>query len=149
MRVISANANAEFGNVGGGDIQTLLKSGTNSFHGSGYMYLSNYNLDANTYSNKHFASSANFVAITPYTQTIFGGTFGGPIVKNKLFFFGDYEGRRYHSAGIGLASVATQKMRNGDFSELPFQLYNTQAAGQPAYLNNANQPGRAVSLRPS
>ncbi len=138
VRVISANANAEFGNVGGGDVQTLLKSGTNAFHGSAYMYLSNYNMDANSYANKHFASSANFVPITPYTQTLFGGTFGGRIIKDKLFFFGDYEGRRYHSAGVGLASVATQKMRNGDFSELPstIQLYNTQAPGQPAYVNN-------------
>ena len=136
VRVISANANAEFGNVGGGDTQILLKSGTNAYHGSAYMYLSNYNMDANTYANKHFASAANFVAITPYTQSIFGGTFGGRLIKDKLFFFGDYEGRRYHSAGIGLASVATEKMRRGDFSELPFQLYNTQAAGQPAYANN-------------
>ena len=145
VRVISANANAEFGNVGGGDVQTVLKSGTNSFHGSAYMYLSNYNMDANTYANKHFATAASFVAKTPYTQTLFGGTFGGRIIKDKLFFFGDYEGRRYHSAGTALASVATPLMRTGDFSELlnpaivgskTIQLYNTQAAGQPAYVNN-------------
>ncbi|MGI4756143.1 MAG: TonB-dependent receptor domain-containing protein [Janthinobacterium lividum] len=136
LRVISANANAEFGNVGGGDVITLLKSGTNAFHGSAYMYLSNNNMDANTYANKHFSSAASYVAKTPYTYSLFGGTFGGRIIKDKLFFFGDYEGRRYHSAGVGLASVATQKMRNGDFSELPFQLYNTQAPGQPAYVNN-------------
>ena len=136
VRVISANANAEFGNVGGGDVQTVLKSGTNGFHGSAYMYLANYNMDANTYSNKHFATAASFVAITPYTQSIFGGTFGGRIIKDKLFFFGDYEGRRYHSAGVGLASVATAAMRRGDFSEIPIQLYNTQAPGQPAYVNN-------------
>ncbi|SEB70142.1 Carboxypeptidase regulatory-like domain-containing protein [Terriglobus roseus] len=145
VRVISANANAEFGNVGGGDIITLLKSGTNAFHGSAFMNLSNYNMDANTYANKHQASAASFVPITPYTQTIFGGTFGGRIIKDKLFFFVDYEGRRYHSAGVGLGSVATQKMRAGDFSELlapslnggkTIQLYNTQVAGQPAYVNN-------------
>lgn len=152
VRVISANANAEFGNVGGGQVITLLKSGTNSYHGSAYGYLSNYNMDANSYSNKHFASSANFVPITPYTQTIFGGTFGGRLIKDKLFFFVDYEGRRYHSAGVGLASVATQRMRNGDFGELldtgvvgfkadgktpnTTQLYNTQVAGQPAYVGN-------------
>ena len=136
MRVISANANAEFGNVGGGDVQTILKSGTNAFHGSAYMYLSNYNMDANTYGNKHFASAASFVAKQPYTQSIFGGTFGGRLIKDKLFFFGDYEGRRFHSAGTGLASVATAKMRVGDFSEVSTQLYNTQAPGQPAYAGN-------------
>ncbi|MEK6398732.1 MAG: carboxypeptidase-like regulatory domain-containing protein, partial [Terriglobus sp.] len=118
VRVVSANANAEFGNVGGGDVMTLLKSGTNTFHGSAYMYLSNYNMDANSYANKHFSNSAAFIAKTPYTQSIFGGTLGGRILKDKLFFFGDYEGRRYHSAGTGLASVATAKMRAGDFSEL-------------------------------
>ena len=144
VRVISANANAEFGNVGGGDIITLLKSGTNGFHGSAYMNLSNYQMDANSYSNKHFAPGSA-VAITPYTQSIFGGTFGGRIIKDKLFFFVDYEGRRYHSAGVSTASVATAAMRQGDFSELlnpvnaggkALQLYNTQAAGQPAYVNN-------------
>ena len=145
MRVISSNADAEFGNVGGGQVITLLKNGTNQFHGSAFFYLSNYNMDANTYANKHFASPASFTPITPYTQSTFGGTFGGPIVKDKLFFFVDYEGIRFHSAGVGLASVATAKMRTGDFSELldpaiigssPIQLYNTQAPGQPAYLNN-------------
>ena len=89
LRVISANANAEFGNVGGGDVITLLKSGTNSYHGSAYMYLSNYNMDANTYANKHFASSSSFVPKTPYTYSLFGGTFGGRIIKDKLFFFVD------------------------------------------------------------
>ncbi len=136
VRVISANANAEFGNVGGGDVQTILKSGTNAFHGSAYMYLSNYNMDANSYSNKHFPSAASFAAKQPYTQTIFGGTFGGRLIKDKLFFFGDYEGRRFHSAGTGFASVATAKMRMGDFSEVSTPLYNTQAPGQPAYANN-------------
>ncbi|RXH57139.1 Oar protein [Granulicella sibirica] len=146
MRVISSNANAEFGNVGGGQVITLLKSGTNKFHGSAFFYLSNYNMDANTYSNKHVAAGSAFTPITPYTQSSFGGTLGGPIIKDKLFFFMDYEGIRFHSAGIGTASVATQAMRNGDFSALldpnvygankAIQLYNTQAAGQPAYVNN-------------
>lgn len=145
MRVISSNANAEFGNVGGGQVITLFKSGTNKFHGSAFFYLSNYNMDANTYANKHVAAGSAFTPIMPYTQSTFGGTFGGPIIKDKLFFFVDYEGIRFHSAGDGTASVATAKMRTGDFSELldpniigssPIQLYNTQAAGQPAYANN-------------
>ncbi len=144
IRVISANATAEYGNVGGGDVITLLKSGTNAIHGSGFGYLSDYVMDANSWANKNFTSAASFLPRTPYTQVLFGGTIGGPIIKDKLFFFADYEGVRYHSAPTATASVLTAKMRTGDFSELldptlsskPIQLYNTQAAGQPAYMNN-------------
>ncbi len=144
VRIVTLNAPAEFGNVSGGDIITLLKSGTNGFHGSAFGYLSNYNMDANSYASKHVLAGTAFKPITPYTQTIFGGTFGGPILRDKLFFFTDYQGARYHSAGVGLATVLTAKMRTGDFSELldrnlssqQIQLYNTQAAGQPAYVNN-------------
>ena len=147
MRVISANANAEFGNVGGGDVITLLKSGTNSFHGSGYMYLQNYNMDANTYDRKHFADRSQFLPTTPYTYTLFGGTFGGPIIKDKLFFFGDYEGRRYHSAGTSLVSVATAKMRAGDFSELYahpefYPLPNHAPTAGTATQNNYQAPNK-------
>ncbi len=144
VRVIALNAPAEFGNVSGGDVITLLKTGTNAFHGSAFGYLSNYNMDANTYANKHFASPSQFIPITPYNQTIFGATLGGRILRDKLFFFADYEGARFHSGGVGLATVLDAAMRSGDFSELlnpslsskPIQLYNTQAAGQPAYVNN-------------
>ncbi len=144
VRIVTLNAPAEFGNVSGGDVITLLKSGTNGYHGSAFGYLSNYNMDANTYANKHFASPSQFIPITPYTQTIFGGTFGGRILRDKLFFFTDYEGARFHSAGVGLSTVLTAAMRTGDFSELlnpnlsskPIQLYDTQAPGQPAYVNN-------------
>jgi hypothetical protein len=146
VRIISANATAEFGNVGGGDVITLFKSGTNKLHGSAFAYLSDYVMDANSWANKNVVggNSANFTQRTPYTQTTFGGTLGGPILHDKLFFFGDYERIRYHSAGSGFASVLTAKMRNGDFSELldpnlsskTIQLYNAQAAGQPAYVND-------------
>jgi hypothetical protein len=147
VRIISANATAEFGNVGGGDVITLFKSGTNKFHGSAFAYLADYVMDANSWANKNVVGG-NFVQRTPYTQTTFGGTFGGPLLHDKLFLFGDYERIRYHSAGLGFASVLTAKMRTGDFSELldpnlsskTIQLYNTQAAGQPAYANNKIGP---------
>ncbi len=115
LQLTSANAQAEYGNVNGGDVIALLKSGTNQFHGSGYWYLSNYHLDANTWGNRHNA------VITPkqsYTQPIFGGTIGGPVLHNRLFFFADYSGGRYHQGGVSTATVMTAKMRTGDFSEL-------------------------------
>ena len=135
IKVISANAPAEYGNVNGGDVVSVLKSGTDHFHGSAYGFLENNNLDANTWSNKH---QVPIIPANPYTQTIFGGTLGGPVLHHKLFFFVDYEGVRKHTGGTGTASVLTQAMRNGDFSSLlptGIQLYDTQNNFAP-YANN-------------
>jgi hypothetical protein len=111
MRVISANAPAQYGNVNGGDIVSVLKSGTNHFHGSLFDYVEDQDLTANTWSN-NFSG----VSKTPYTQNIFGGTVGGPIFKNKLFFFVDYEGTRNHSGGFGSDSVLSAAERQGNFA---------------------------------
>lgn len=127
MQVITGNANAEYGNVNGGEVLVVTKSGTNHYHGSAYDYFQNNNMAATSWANS-FAG----VPSTPFTQNQFGATFGGPILRNKLFFFGDYEGFRYHTGGLGYASVATPAMRSGDFSELlaseygDVQLYNNQ-----------------------
>src|SRR5450631_4140474 len=128
VRVISANAPATYGNANGGAVVSILKSGSSHFHGSAYGLLENENLDANTWGNNH---NSPIIPKNSYTQTIFGGTLGGPIIKN-LFFFVDYEGVRKHSGGTSSASVLTQAMRNGDFSALlaqgsgSIQLYDTQ-----------------------
>jgi Carboxypeptidase regulatory-like domain/TonB dependent receptor len=143
IRVISSNANAEFGNVNGGDVVMVTKSGSNNFHGSIFGFLENQNLNANSWSN-----DAAGLPKTGYTQTLFGGTFGGPILKDKLFFFIDYEGLREHSSGLQTASVAPAAFRTGDLSLLlnpaafptPITLYNSQVLGpngQPVpYKNN-------------
>src|SRR6266700_2682010 len=152
VQVISANAPAEYGNVLGGDILYQTKSGTNNWHGSGFFFLSNYNLNANSWANKH---TVPFTAKNSFTRNIFGGTFGGPIFHDKLFFFGDYQGGRYHLAGPTNATVLTAKQRQGDFSELLdrnlmclgsdtpdqctarlIQLYDSTTPGFPAYPNN-------------
>lgn len=143
LQVISANAPAEYGNVNGGDVIVVMKSGTNQFHGSAYGYLENANLDANTWGNK---DQVPIIPRNPYTQSIFGGTLGGPVMHNKLFFFADYEGVRRHTGGVGTASVFPAAMRTGDFSEIlhppstatnfqPIQLYDTQNNFAP-YTNN-------------
>jgi hypothetical protein len=164
LQVISANAPAEYGNVLGGDVVYQTKSGTNQFHGSAFYFLGNQRLNANTWGNKHVASAASIVPRGPFTRDIFGATLGGPIFKDKLFFFGDYQGGRFHSGGVGTATVLTDKERTGDFSELLtpslmcsadsgsavingvttrcnsasrlVQLYNPTVAGHPAYPNN-------------
>jgi hypothetical protein len=127
LRVVSANANASYGNANGGQIVTILKSGTNRLHGSAYDLLENQNLDANSWGNEH---NVPISPITKYTQNIFGGTLGGPVVKGKVFFFVDYEGVRKHTAQpLQQTSVLTPAMLQGDFSALNsigIQLYDTQ-----------------------
>lgn len=139
VHVIASNANAEFGNVNGGEVVMVTKSGTNRLHGSAFGFLSNDNLNANTWVNDQ--SGAPKAA---YTQSIFGGTIGGPIFKDRLFFFADYQGFRYHSSGQTAFSLAPPQFLTGDLSQvltgLGIQLYDTQnlnAAGQPTpYPNN-------------
>ncbi len=144
LRVVSANANASYGNANGGQIVTILKSGTNRFHGSAYDLLENQNLDADSWQNGLSRCDAcnpptPASPITKYTQNIFGGTFGGPIMHNRFFFFVDYEGIRLHKAqGLQQASVLTPQMLAGDFSALNakgIQLYDSQNGFAP-YLNN-------------
>ena len=141
IRVVSANASAQFGNANGGAVLSVLKSGTNQFHGSAYGYLENDNLDANTWGNKHQPYVTDSLTQqlvpnpnprNPFTQSQFGGTIGGPILHNRLFFFADYEGARRHTGGLQQASVLPAAFRTGDFSSLllpangAIQLYNTQ-----------------------
>ena len=130
VRVISANAPASYGNANGGAVVSILKSGTSNFHGSAYGAVENYNLDANTWANNY---STPIIPKNPYTQSRFGGTLGGPILRDKLFFFVDYLGNRRHSGGLVSASVLPAAMRSGDFSALlaqgasnNIQLYDTQ-----------------------
>lgn len=141
MQIITGNANAEYGNVNGGEVLVVTKGGTNKLHGSAYDYFQNNNMAGTSWSNS-FAGLPS----TPFTQDQFGVALGGPILKNKLFAFGDYLGFRYHTGGEGVATVATSAMRSGDFSELlgsqygNVQLYNNQNGGgwtnATAYQNN-------------
>ncbi len=132
VRVISANAPAQYGNVNGGDIVSVLKSGTNKFHGSVYEYLENQNLTAASW-----ASGFSGAKQGTFTQSLFGGTLGGPIFKNKLFFFVDYTGTRRHNGGAGAAtaSVLSQAERTGDLSAFPGQLVDPQNGFAPFVHN--------------
>jgi hypothetical protein len=142
IRVIASNANAEFGNVNGGEVVMVMKSGSNRLHGSAFGFLQNYNLDANSWAND---ANPTPLPKNPYNQLIFGGTLGGPILKDKLFFFVNYEAYREHQGGVTNFSVAPPAFFKGDLSSLlalptPIQLYDTQnvqANGQPTpYANN-------------
>jgi len=106
---VQTNAySAEFGRGNGAIINATIKSGTNGFHGSVYEFLRNEKLDA-----KNFFDPAD-QPIAPYKQNQFGATFGGPIVKNRSFFFVDYEGLRIRQAQTLTSTVPTPAMRTGD-----------------------------------
>jgi Carboxypeptidase regulatory-like domain/TonB-dependent Receptor Plug Domain len=147
IQVITADSPVDYGNVNGAGVVSVLKSGTNQFHGSAYGYLQDYRLDANSYGNNQHLPLPT--PINPYSQTQFGGTIGGPIVRNKLFFFGDYLGSRYHKGGLNTASVIPDAFRNGDFSVLlnagvvgagnTVQLYDPLNHFAP-YANNQGVP---------
>ena len=117
IKVLTANSPIDYGNVNGAGVVSVLKTGTNHFHGSAYGYVQDYRLNANSWQNNN-NPPGSIVPVNPYSQAQFGGTLGGPIKRDKLFFFVDYLGSRNHRGGIGTASVFTQAMRNGDFSAL-------------------------------
>jgi hypothetical protein len=145
IRVLTSNSPADYGNVNGGGVVSVLKSGTNRFHGSAYGYTQDYRLNANSWTNNH---NTPIIPVNPFSQSQFGGTLGGPIKRDKLFFFVDYLGARYHKGGTSSASVFSQAMRNGDFSALltaanPIQLYDSEniVGNQFApYVNNQGIP---------
>src|SRR5246127_4067261 len=114
FRVQTSVAPAEFGRAGGALVVTSLKSGTNAIHGSAFWFNRNTQLNARDFFNQGPTS------IKPgFERNQFGGTVGGPIIKNKLFLFGDYEGLRQKQPGQPeYATVPTDLMRQGDFSEL-------------------------------
>ncbi len=113
FRVITSNFSAEYGRVGGAVVNAALRSGTNQFHGSAYEFLRNTDLNAIGYV---FGAPTTFAKPTLHRNQ-FGVTIGGPIIKNKLFFFGDYEGYRQVQGYLATYSVPSLNDRNGVLPE--------------------------------
>jgi hypothetical protein len=110
FRILTANADAEYGNYSGGLITVVTKSGGNTFHGSLFEFLRNTSLDA-----KSFFSTTRSI----FQQNQYGATVGGPIKHNKLFFFGDYQGQHTKQGqDTGVVAVPSLANRSGDFSDL-------------------------------
>jgi hypothetical protein len=107
MRVETKNYSAEFGEAGGAVIMLTTKSGTNSYHGEAYTYIQNEGLNARDF----FAPTRPTGRLNQY-----GGIFSGPVVKNKLFFFGNIERQRTGGGGFPLLTVPSAVQRSGDFS---------------------------------
>src|SRR5437870_5716291 len=151
FNLITSNASAEFGNFQGGIVSTTIKSGTNGFHGDLWEYFRNDKLNSNSWENR-FRSAER----PPLRWNMFGGTVGGPILKNKLFFFFDYQGQRFdHPSTAKPINVFTAAERAGDFGDICVgdathqagftggicntpsqQLYDPFTTGNPAFLNN-------------
>jgi outer membrane receptor protein involved in Fe transport len=173
FNLITGSAPADFGNYLGGVVNVTVKSGTNDFHGSLYEYLRRGGLDANSWQNNHACESTgpnafrcgrdaagNEIAPRPALHyDNFGVTFGGPIVKNKLFFFTDYNESLFSQpATIAQLNTVPGAERSGNFSALctagftagicnntAQQLYNPFSSANPAartpFLNNFISPG--------
>ena len=108
FKILSHNANAEFGRNTGSTTNIVTRSGTNSFHGALWEFLRNDAMDSSDY----FTQS-----VQPLKQNQFGATFGGPIVKDKTFFFGYYEGFRNRQGESVPATVPSAAERQGNFGE--------------------------------
>jgi hypothetical protein len=139
VRVETNNYSAEYGNVAGAVIGSTIKSGTNEYHGVGFEYWRDSSMAANTWeNNKGNAKKADL------SQHIFGGTIGGPIVKNKVFFFGDYQSFFRDRPTDIVRSVAPETWRRGDFSSVATTIKDP-ATGQP-FPGNQIDPRRFSSI---
>ncbi|MCX6597644.1 MAG: carboxypeptidase-like regulatory domain-containing protein, partial [Acidobacteria bacterium] len=110
FKIQTSMFSAEQGRSPGATVNVISKSGTNQLHGSAYNFLRNSNLDARDY----FAPVGQ--AKPAFRQNQFGASLGGPAIKNKLFYFGNYEGYRRRRTDAQLVSVPTAAMKAGDFS---------------------------------
>ncbi|MBV9341106.1 MAG: TonB-dependent receptor [Acidobacteria bacterium] len=111
FRIITNNFDAEYGNYSGGQVNVVTKSGTNAFHGSGFEFLRNTALDAKNYYSLPTDKTPVF------RQNQFGGTFGGPIVKDRTFLFLDYQGTRQTQAPTVNIQMPSAANFSGDFSD--------------------------------
>ena len=127
FRVITGNAKAEYGRSAGGQIVLVTKSGSNRFEGTGYFFLRDTSLDANSYFNE-----LNNLPTEILERKQFGASFGGPIKRNRAFFFFNYDATRRLQETSQLITVPTESLRNGLFR------FTTQAC--PGQTSSQNRP---------
>ena len=135
VNVVTSSFDAEQGLAGGSAINAQIKSGTNNFRGSAFEYHTNEDLRTRNY----FAPAGTPKGEWKYNQ--YGGTLGGPISRNKLFFFASYEGTRDEQMLNRTVSVPTAALRRGDLSSAPNPIYdpltgNANGSGRTAFPNN-------------
>jgi len=144
--IITSGADATFGRGSGGQVNIITKSGGNAIHGSAYEYLRNNKLDARDFFNygPFFSKDGSRRSVVPpFKQNLFGGTVGGPIARNKHFFFGSYEGFRQKLEQTAAATVPNAdliKLIPGGMGQL-FKLFYVDRGVVPSTGN----PGGAFS----
>jgi hypothetical protein len=135
FKLQTSTYSAEFGRSLGGVVNLQIKSGGNVMHGSGFEFMRNDALDANNFFNNRAGRPK-----PEFSQHQFGGTIGGPIVKDHTFYFFDYQGYRVKQGATYLSTVPSARMRAGDFSELNRVIYDPRT-GQ-AFAGNQIPVGR-------
>jgi Carboxypeptidase regulatory-like domain/TonB dependent receptor len=154
FKLTSANYDAEFAQAGGSVIQVETKSGTNELHGSLFEFLQNNIFEARDPFTQGLHDPGTPApknrGVPPLRWNQFGGSIGGPILKNKLFFFGDYQGTRRRTGASVLTRVPTAAERQGDFSDFSIPIFdpltgNADGSGRVQFAD----PSRATASNPA
>jgi hypothetical protein len=143
VNVVTNSADAEQGTAGGASVNVMLKSGTNAVHGAGFAY----NIDSAFEANNWFANASGISKPPHLVDNNVGGNMGGPILRNKLFYFGSYEGDYLRQANSGVFSIPNQLTLSGNFTGSNNPIYDpmTGAAngtGRTAFPGNIIPPSR-------
>src|SRR5271169_639121 len=136
--VSTSNFDAELGRASGAVTNVILKSGSNNYHGSGYEFVRNNYFNARNYFDKSVGHLA---------YNYFGGNVGGPIMKNKLFFFADYLMVKDHEANTNTITIPTTAVRSGDLSASTTPIYNPFSNSDPSMRTQiaaSSTPGPTV-----
>jgi len=128
FKMQTSTYSAEFGKSLGGVVNIQIKSGANQVHGNAFEFLRNDKFDANNFFNNRAVPQR---PKPPFKQHQFGATLGGPLVKDRTFFFVDYQGLRIKQGQTYVSTVPTLKMRAGDFSEINRAIYDPLNPGTP------------------
>ena len=146
--VITNDPPADYGQFMGGVISVVTKSGTNSYHGDAFEFFRNDALNANEWSRNFSLDPAVSGSPQKLRWNDFGGTFGGPIRKNKLFFFADYQGSRFdHPTTVGTINTFTSAENSLNFADLGVSLhYPGTNVAMPSNLNQATVCGAGQKM---
>ncbi len=126
FNVLTDTYSAEYGKRSGAQVDVVTQSGTNALHGSAYEFIRNSDLDAKNYFDQG--------AIPPFRQNQFGVSLGGPVKKDKLFIFGNYEGFRQSKALSNVTVVPDSEVRLGELPNAKTGMYSPDTGLNPAML---------------